>query len=119
RIGARTIPLCFGPRIAGAVILATLGLTVLLGLGLPRLSPLSAGWAFQLAILIAGVWLLLLPAIGLVRTLDGRQAARLFDRASLYPVPLLAIATGFVPSAEGTRVTPRCRIRRHDPERHS
>ena len=28
--------------------------------------------------------------------LDGRQAARLFDRASLYPVALLAIVTGFV-----------------------
>lgn len=96
RIGARTIPLRFGSRIASAVILAALGLAVLLSFGLPRLSPLSAGWAFQLAIFIAGAWLLLLPAIDLMRTLDGRQAARLFDRASLYPLALLAIVTGFV-----------------------
>ncbi len=95
-IGARTIPLCFGPRIGSTVILAGLGLTVLLGLGLPWLSPLSLGWQFPLAVFIAGTWLLLLPAIRLARTLDGRQAARLFDRASLYPVALLAIVTGFM-----------------------
>ena len=36
------------------------------------------------------------PAIQLARTLDGRQAARLFDRASLYPLALLVIVTVFV-----------------------
>lgn len=96
RIGARTIPLRFGPRIGSAVILISLGLTVLLSLGLPSLSPLSLGWPFRLAVFIAGAWLLLLPATDLARTLDGRRAARLFDGASLYPVALLAIVTGFV-----------------------
>lgn len=96
RIGARTIPLVFGLRAAGAVVLLLLATTVGLGLLLPRLSPLDLGWGFQLAVLSAGVLLLLWPAVRVASTLDGRQAARLFDRASLYPLALLAIVTGFV-----------------------
>ena len=96
RIGARTIPLVFGLRTASVLVAISLSLTVLASALLPRLSPLAGGWPFQLAILAAGAGLLLPPAIGLVRTLDGRQAARLFDRASLYPLALLAIVTVFV-----------------------
>ena len=96
RVGAKTIPLVFGLRTASVLVAISLSLTVLASTLLPRLSPLADGWPFQLAILAAGVGLLLPPAIGLVRTLDGRQAARLFDRASLYPLALLAIVTVFV-----------------------
>ncbi|HEY8329508.1 MAG TPA: UbiA family prenyltransferase [Rhodanobacter sp.] len=96
RIGARTIPLVFGLRTAGVLVAVSLTLTVLASLLLPRMSPLAPGWPFQLAILATGAGLLLLPAIRLVRTLDGREAARLFDRASLYPLALLAIVTVFV-----------------------
>lgn len=93
RIGARTIPLVFGLRAAGVLVLILLSLTVALSLVLVQLSPLALGWPFQLAVALAGLFLLILPAVGLVRTLDGRQAARLFDRASLYPLALLAIIT--------------------------
>ncbi|UJJ57016.1 UbiA prenyltransferase family protein [Rhodanobacter denitrificans] len=96
RIGARTIPLVLGLRTASALVAISLGLTVLASALLPRLSPVAGGWPFQLAILAAGAGLLLPPAIRLARTLDGRQAARLFDRASLYPLALLAIVTVFV-----------------------
>ncbi|MFC7300235.1 UbiA family prenyltransferase [Cognatiluteimonas weifangensis] len=96
RIGARTIPLVFGLRAAGAMVVVLLASTVGLSLLLPRLSPLALGWPFQLALLAAGAVLLLWPALRLARTLDGRQAARLFDRASLYPLALLAIVTAFV-----------------------
>lgn len=96
RIGARTIPLVFGLRTAGVLVAVSLSLAVLASALLPRMSPLAGGWPFQLAILAAGAGLLLPPAIGLARTLDGRQAARLFDRASLYPLALLAIVTVFV-----------------------
>ena len=96
RIGARTIPLVFGLRTAGVLVVACLGLAVLASALLPRLSPLDGGWLFQLAIVAAGAALLLPPAFRLARTLDGRQAARLFDRASLYPLALLAIVTVFV-----------------------
>lgn len=96
RVGARTIPLVFGPRVAGLLVTVLLASTVTLGLLLQRLSPMALGWPFQLAILVAGVFLLLVPALRLMHTLDGRQAARLFDRASLYPLALLAIVTAFV-----------------------
>ncbi|WP_447731830.1 UbiA prenyltransferase family protein [Rhodanobacter soli] len=96
RIGARTIPLVLGLRTASVLVATCLGLAVLASALLPRLSPLAGGWPFQLAILAAGAGLLLPPAIQLARTLDGRQAARLFDRASLYPLALLAIVTVFV-----------------------
>jgi len=96
RIGARTIPLVFGARTASRLVVVVLVLAVLLSLLLPRMSPLDLGWPFQLTVLVSGGWLLLLPAIRLVRTLDGRQAARLFDRASLYPLALLVIITAFV-----------------------
>ena len=96
RIGARTIPLVFGLRAASVLVAISLSLTVLASALLPRLSPLAGGWPFQLAIFAAGAGLLLPPAIQLARTLDGRQAARLFDRASLYPLALLAIVTVFV-----------------------
>jgi 4-hydroxybenzoate polyprenyltransferase len=96
RIGARTIPLVLGLRTASVLVAISLGLTVLASALLPRLSPLAGGWPFQLAILAAGAGLLLPPAIQLARTLDGRQAARLFDRASLYPLALLVIVTVFV-----------------------
>lgn len=96
RIGARTLPLVFGLRRAGVLTVLLLALTVAVGLLLPGLSPLALGWPFQLALLLAGVWLLVLPAVRLARSLDGRQAARLFDRASLYPLALLLIVTGFL-----------------------
>ncbi|HET8898333.1 MAG TPA: UbiA family prenyltransferase [Rhodanobacteraceae bacterium] len=96
RLGARTIPLRFGLRVASGVVLLGLATTTLLSLTLPRLSPLALGWAFPLAALLIGGWLLLWPAWRLARTLDGRDAARLFDRASLYPLALLALITGFV-----------------------
>ncbi len=96
RIGARTIPLVFGLRTAGVLAAVSLGVAVLVSLLLPRMSPLASGWPFQLAIFAAGAGLLLPPAFRLARTLDGRQAARLFDRASLYPLVLLGIVTVFV-----------------------
>jgi hypothetical protein len=39
--------------------------------------------------------LLLVPALRLALTRDGRAAARLFDRSSLYPLALLLIVTVF------------------------
>ncbi|MFA7438400.1 UbiA family prenyltransferase [Castellaniella sp.] len=96
RIGARTIPLVFGLPAAGRLVLVLLSLVVLLSLLLPLFSPLALGWPFQLALLVAGVVLLVLPAVRLARTLDGAQAARLFDHSSLYPLTLLVIMAVFV-----------------------
>ena len=96
RVCARTIPLVFGPKIAGTVVLIALLATLALGWFLPLMSPLALGMRFQLGMLAIGVILLLVPGIQLFRSHEGRRAARLFDRASLYPLALLALVTGFV-----------------------
>ena len=96
RVGAKTIPLVFGPRISGTLVLASLVLTFILSLLLPRISPLALGWPYLAASGIAGGILLLLPGYQLWRSHDGRQAARLFDHASYYPLAQLAIVTVFM-----------------------
>ncbi|QEA11693.1 UbiA family prenyltransferase [Comamonas flocculans] len=96
RVGAQTIPLVFGPRIAGAAVLLALLATTALSLALPVMSPLPLGWPYLAATLAAAVYLLLLPGLHLTRTHAPRAAARLFDRASLYPLAQLCIITLFV-----------------------
>lgn len=96
RVGARTIPVVFGPRIAGTVVVLALAATVVLSLFLPVMSPLALGLPYQVITLAIGFFLLLLPGFRLFVSRDGRRAARLFDRASLYPVVQLAVIVVFV-----------------------
>lgn len=96
RIGAKTIPVIFGPRRAARLVLIALILTVILSLLLPFMSPLPLGWPWQAAMLAAGIGLLLIPAIRLLHHQTSHHAARLFDRSSHYPVVLLVIVTVFV-----------------------
>ncbi|TAN14042.1 MAG: ubiquinone biosynthesis protein UbiA [Burkholderiaceae bacterium] len=96
RVGARTIPLALGLPVAGWLVLALLVVTTLLSLTLPLMSPLVLDWRYLLCAAVAGGVLLIAPAVRLVRTLDGRHAAGLFDLSSLYPLAMLAIAVGFV-----------------------
>lgn len=96
RVGARTIPLVFGPRVAGTLVLLALIATVALSLLLPRMSPLTLGLPYQAATLLIGFFLLLKPGFALFRSHEGRGAARLFDRASLYPVAQLVLVMVFI-----------------------
>ncbi|MCK9517259.1 MAG: UbiA family prenyltransferase [Ottowia sp.] len=96
RVGGRTIPLVFGLPLAGRAVVVLLAGVVALSLLLPMMSPLALGWPYAVAALAAGGVLLLWPALRLARTLDGRQAARLFDYSSLYPLAMLAVITVFV-----------------------
>ncbi|GAB4499589.1 MAG: hypothetical protein OHK003_16040 [Anaerolineales bacterium] len=96
RVNAKTIPLQLGTKIAGWIVVATLLLTVIISLFLPIVSPLNLGWLYLLASAAAGAYLLLRPAIQLSREHEGRQAAKLFDSASLYPMAQLTIITIFV-----------------------
>ena len=97
RVHARTIPLQFGTQAAGVIVLLTLALTVTFSLLLPRVSPLALGWPYLLATALAGILLLLKPAYDLFQQqTEGRMAARLFDRASYYPMAQLAIIAVFV-----------------------
>jgi 4-hydroxybenzoate polyprenyltransferase len=96
-IGAKTIPVQFGPQKAGLVVLTSLTLTVLLSLFLPRLSPLVLGLPYLTLSVLSGFFLLLLPAWNLYRKQqEGRLAAKLFDRASYYPLAQLVIMAVFV-----------------------
>lgn len=96
RVGAKTIPVTFGPRVSGTVMLLAIIATLVLSYWLPAMSPLQLGMPYQIANLAIGVLLLLVPGVRLFRTLDGRLAARLFDRASFYSVAQLVLVTVFV-----------------------
>jgi 4-hydroxybenzoate polyprenyltransferase len=96
RVGAKTIPLTFGPRVTGALVIVSLTLAVVLSLFLPRMSPLALGMPYLVASAMTGIFLLLLPGVRLFRSHDGHAAARLFDRAGHYPLVQLAIVTVFV-----------------------
>ena len=97
RVNAHTIPLQFGTQTAGIIVLLTLALTVTFSLLLPRVSPLALDWPYFLATAVAGLFLLLKPGYDLFRQqTEGRMAARLFDRASYYPMAQLAIIAVFV-----------------------
>lgn len=95
-IGARTIPLAIGPRGAAWLVLITLSLTVITSLFLPLMSPLQLGPSYLVTSVLAGLFLLLWPGLQLYRSGASRQAARLFDRASYYPLVQLALITIFV-----------------------
>jgi 4-hydroxybenzoate polyprenyltransferase len=91
RVGAKTIPIRFGFKRAGQVVSLALSLTVAISLCLPLVSPLPLGLVYIAGSLLAGYFLLLQPAYKLYRSHEeGRLAARLFDRASYYPLAMLA-----------------------------
>jgi 4-hydroxybenzoate polyprenyltransferase len=96
RVQAKTIPLQLGTQAAGIIVLLTLGLTVIINLLLPMVSPLSLGLPYLFITAIAGFFLLLKPGYRLYRFQEGRLAAKLFDNASYYPLAQLAIVTLFV-----------------------
>jgi len=91
RIGAKTIPARFGPKVAATVILAASGLTLAASSFFPVFSPVRPGVPFSVSSLIIGYFLLLRPAFYLWRTKDSRTAARLFDRASYYPLAMFIL----------------------------
>ena len=96
RVHAKTIPIRFGAEKAGQIVLITLGLTVVTSLLLPMISPIELRSLYLLASSAAGFILLLIPAYQLFRYREGRQAARLFDYASYYPLAQLAIISIFL-----------------------
>ena len=96
RVNAKTIPLLFGPYKAGLVVVGALTLTVIASLFLPLVSPAALGLPYVLASALVGSILLLLPAFRLLQIQGPRQAGRLFDNASYYPLAQLAIIALFV-----------------------
>jgi 4-hydroxybenzoate polyprenyltransferase len=85
-INAKTIPIQFGAKKAGVIVLVTLTITVVASTLLPWISPAPLGLFYIGASLVIGFIFLLQPGFQLNKNKDGRDAAKLFDRASYYPV---------------------------------
>ena len=91
RFKARTLPIRFGPRVAIRIILGTLTGAIATTLLVFALSPLEAGKAALLTVLGIGIGLLMIPAFQLYQRQTPRRAMTLFNRASYYPLSLLAL----------------------------
>jgi len=89
---AETIPVRFGTRGAAIIILVSLVLAVLLSLVLFFVTPARLNPAFYFSgSLLAGIFLLLVPAYRLYASKDPALASTLFNRASTYPPVMLFI----------------------------
>jgi len=91
KLGARTLPVVYGPQRASLIILSCLSLTTLLSLAVLVLAPLKVHWLMVVAAWAAGIYLLVLPALDLWRSREGIYATRLFNRASYYPLAMLLV----------------------------
>lgn len=90
-LGAKTIPVHYGPKGASRIALTTLIVSIAVGSIFLALAPLAPIRLLLLSSLIAGYFLLLLPAWRLLQSRRRREASVLFNRASYYPLSLLAI----------------------------
>jgi 4-hydroxybenzoate polyprenyltransferase len=96
RVNAKTIPIHFGFERAGLIVLTALGLSVIASGFLPLISPARLGLLYVLASLLLGYFLLLKPGFQLYRLREGGLAARLFDRASYYPLAQFILISLFL-----------------------
>jgi len=96
QIKAKTIPIHFGFDKAGAIVVVALSVTVITSIFLANISPLNLGIPYIVLSLIIGYIFLLQPGFQLNKSTDGRDAARLFDRASFYPVAQFVLVAVFV-----------------------
>lgn len=92
RMKARTIPVNFGVKRANQMILLFLALAVAATLWLFRLSPANFSTPYWIAAVLAGVYLLLVPALRLFKYRSRTDAVGLFNKASYYPAALMLLA---------------------------
>ena len=90
-LAAKTIPVVLGLPRAAALALASLTLSLAFSMVILRLAPAPFSLFPQLLIAGVGIYLLLLPAWRLFRGQTQSQAADLFNRASYYPLAVLAV----------------------------
>lgn len=96
RVNAKTIPLQFGTKAAGLIVIVSLTLSVITNLFFVLISPAKLALPYLLASLLVGYLLLLQPGFQLYRSGESRKAARLFDRASYYPLIQLVLIALFI-----------------------
>jgi 4-hydroxybenzoate polyprenyltransferase len=90
-LAAKTIPVVLGLPRAAALALVSLTLSLAFSVVILRLAPSPFSLFPQLLIAGVGIYLLLLPAWRLFRGQTRSQAADLFNRASYYPLAVLAV----------------------------
>ena len=90
-LNAKTIPVVYGLEKARAMAMGFLGLSLVLSLVILHMSPARFSLFQQMLIFGGGIYLLLLPAWGLLRSGARSRAATLFNRASYYPLAVLAV----------------------------
>ena len=88
-LGIKTIPVVYGHKAAGRLILFFLLLTVGCSVVIAYLVPLNM--IYLVGALIEGWYALLSPALRLLKNPSPEMAITLFNRASLYPLVMLAI----------------------------
>ena len=88
---AETVPVRFGMRRSTTVITGCLISAVLLSLLLHQLTPARLSPLYLPGALLSGVFLLLLPALKLLRSGETRYASVLFNKASYYPLTMFAV----------------------------
>ncbi len=96
RAHANTVPIRFGFGTAGLVVMTALTLSVIASGFLPLISPARLGPLYILLSLLIGYFLLLRPGYELYRSKAVPLAARLFDRASYYPLSQFLLISAFL-----------------------
>jgi 4-hydroxybenzoate polyprenyltransferase len=91
RMNAKTIPIQWGLRIASALILATLVLTLALSNIIFYFSHINTSPVFVMLALAIGGYLLIWPAITLHQNRNSSRAMALFNKASYYPAAMLFV----------------------------
>jgi 4-hydroxybenzoate polyprenyltransferase len=91
RMQAKTIPVQWGVPVANAVLTVAIVLTLGMIVVIFYYSRSRYGFIYMLASLVLALYLLLLPTLKLNRTTDKAQAMVLFNRASYFPLALLAV----------------------------
>ena len=88
---AETIPVRFGLRRSAVIITGCLASAVFLSLILHQLTPASLGYLYLPGAFLSGTFLLLLPAVKLLRSGEARYAPVLFNKASYYPLTMFVV----------------------------
>ncbi|MGD8290457.1 MAG: UbiA family prenyltransferase [Desulfobacterales bacterium] len=93
RFHARTIPVVYGIKTANVIIVAAVILTLIMGIVLFSLSLTIdiIGFVLICISVAVGVYLLLLPALKYYQSCEPTDAMALFNKASYYPMALLAV----------------------------
>jgi 4-hydroxybenzoate polyprenyltransferase len=91
RLQAKTLPVKFGDHGSARIILAALSISILMSIALFWLTPAKLGAIYFAGAVPAAIILLLAPALRLYTNRKSELAAALFNRASYYPLTMLAV----------------------------